>query len=280
MTTQTTITQRNHRRAVRVFWGLLLGATTVSLLGNVAHAVLPYLPRVAVQIGVAAVPPIALLAAVHGIALAVRAGASGKVYCWAVGAVAAIGVGAFSLSFQALSALMQAIGYSGTTAWVFPVIVDAAVAVATLMLIALGDKPARRPRSATASIGAHTSTPPRTVQPPTQGAKAHSKEPEPSGASTLGAHAEWAGDAVAVRPASVHTVQGSAHDEAQIGAGIALDLIASGATTQPPETVLAVLTASRDGASINAAAKAAGINYRTAQRIVEAAQERQLAVAG
>ncbi len=48
------------------------------------------------------------------------------------------------------------------------------------------------------------------------------------------------------------------------------------------ETVLAVLTASRDGASINAAAKAAGINYRTAQRIVEAAQhqQRQLAVVG
>src|SRR6201991_4933421 len=39
----------------------------------------------------AAVPPIALLAAVHGIALAVRARASGRVYCWAVGAVAAIG---------------------------------------------------------------------------------------------------------------------------------------------------------------------------------------------
>ena len=53
-------------------------------------------------------------------------------------------------------------------------------------------------------------------------------------------------------------------------------------TTQPVETVIAVLAASRDGASINAAAKASGINYRTAQRIVEAAggyRQRQLAVA-
>jgi molybdenum-dependent DNA-binding transcriptional regulator ModE len=41
--------------------------------------------------------------------------------------------------------------------------------------------------------------------------------------------------------------------------------------------VIAVLAARRDGASINAAAKASGINYRTAQRIVEAAAEhRQL----
>src|ERR1700758_1968876 len=107
MTTQTEITQRNHRRAVRFFWCFLIGATTVSLAGNIAHAVLPYLPRIVIQIGAAAVPPIALLAAVHGIALAVRAGASGRIYCWAIGAVSAIGVGAFALSFLALRDLMQ-----------------------------------------------------------------------------------------------------------------------------------------------------------------------------
>src|ERR1700758_4826112 len=120
MTTQTEITKTNHRRAVRFFWGLLIGATTVSLVGNVAHAVLPYIPGVVIQIGAAAVPPIALLAAVHGIALAVRAGASGSVYRWAVGAVTAIGLGAFTLSFLALRDLMRVIGYGNTTAWVFP----------------------------------------------------------------------------------------------------------------------------------------------------------------
>ena len=52
----------------------MIGATTISLIGNVAHAVLPYLPPIVMQIGAAAVPPIALLAAVHCIALAVRAG--------------------------------------------------------------------------------------------------------------------------------------------------------------------------------------------------------------
>jgi molybdenum-dependent DNA-binding transcriptional regulator ModE len=46
-------------------------------------------------------------------------------------------------------------------------------------------------------------------------------------------------------------------------------------TTQPVETVIAVLAASHDGASINAAAKASGINYSTAQRIVEGAAERR-----
>ena len=39
---------------------------------------------------------------------------------------------------------MLAIGYSDTTAWVFPAIIDTAVAVSTLMLVALGDKLVRR----------------------------------------------------------------------------------------------------------------------------------------
>jgi molybdenum-dependent DNA-binding transcriptional regulator ModE len=39
--------------------------------------------------------------------------------------------------------------------------------------------------------------------------------------------------------------------------------------------VIAVLVARRSGATVNAAAKAAGINYRTAQRIAEAAEERR-----
>jgi molybdenum-dependent DNA-binding transcriptional regulator ModE len=67
-------------------------------------------------------------------------------------------------------------------------------------------------------------------------------------------------------------VQDRAQIEAtQVDADLAAELIASGATTQRVETVIAVLAASRDGASVNAAAKASGINYRTAQRIVETA---------
>jgi Na+/H+-dicarboxylate symporter len=122
MTNQAEVTRTNHRRAVRFFWGLLIGATLVSLIGNITHAVLVYIPQVVIEIGAVTVPPIALLAAVHGIALAVRAGASGRIYRWAVSAVAAIGVGAFAVSFLALRDLMQVIGYSSATVWIFPVL--------------------------------------------------------------------------------------------------------------------------------------------------------------
>jgi hypothetical protein len=96
---------------------------------------------------------------------------------------------------------------------------------------------------------------------------------------------------VPVQPEPAQTVQGSAQAEstrvdaavAQDDADLASELIASGATTQLVETVIAVLAASRDGASINAAAKASGINYRTAQRIVQSAavhRQRQLVAVG
>jgi molybdenum-dependent DNA-binding transcriptional regulator ModE len=83
-------------------------------------------------------------------------------------------------------------------------------------------------------------------------------------------------------PAQTEGARGDA-EIAQVDADLALELIASGVTTQPVETVVAVLAARRDGASINAAARASGINYRTAQRIVEGAAEhrrRQLAAVG
>ena len=211
MTTQTEITQRNHHRAVRFFWGLLIGATTISLVGNIAHAVLPYIPRIVIQIGAAAVPPIALLAAVHGIALAVRAGASGRVYRWAVSAVAVIGVGAFAVSFLALRDLMLAIGYSSATAWIFPAIIDTAVAVSTMMLVALGDKPARRARTVTTS--ANTKCNDQRAQPSCRVQRAEVTPVAPTRARAQPVQAERAQNFASVQLDPAQTVQVSAQTE-------------------------------------------------------------------
>jgi hypothetical protein len=278
--TQTEIIQTNHRRAVRFFWGLLIGATLVSLIGNITHAVLPYMPHVVIQIGAAAVPPVALLAAMHGIAVAVRAGASGRVYCCAVSAVAAIGAGAFALSFLALRDLMQTVGYSATTAWIFPVLIDTAVAVSAMMLVALGDKPVRRTRTGTASASTQHSALQRWSQTLTRRAKGE-VAPAMTSARAQPVQAKRVPTSASVQPRPAQAVRASAQTEgargdaetAEVDADLASELIASGVTTQPVATVVAVLTASRGGASINAAAKASGINYRTAQRIVERAAE-------
>jgi Protein of unknown function (DUF2637) len=216
------------------------------------------------------VPPIALLAAVHGIALAVRAGASGRVYRWAVGAVAVIGVGAFTVSFLALRHLMRVIGYSSATAWVLPAIIDTAVAVSTLMLVALGDKPARRTRAKSTPATTQTAGPERAGRGPMQSAKDEVTPPAPTRARARTVQASRAQTSGWVQPDPAQTAQAEA---TRANADLASELIASGATTQPVETVVAVLSATHDGATINAAAKASGINYRTAQRIVVAAAE-------
>ena len=269
MTTQTEISQRNHHRAVRFFWVLLIGASTVSLIGNVTHAVLQYIPRIVVQIGAATVPPVVLLVAVHGIALAVRAGASGPVYRSAVAAVAVIGIGAFGMSFLALQGLMLAIGYSPVTAWIFPVLIDTTLAVCTLMIVALGDKPARP-----ASRGGISRS---VMQTPRQTTEQSAKTVARPQVRAPRAHAVQAEDGSSPAPAqfaSMQIAQGPPGSTAtRIDADLASELISLNLTTQPVEIVIAVLAAVRGGASINAAALGSGINYRTAQRIVKAGRQ-------
>ncbi|MCW2624229.1 DUF2637 domain-containing protein, partial [Mycobacterium sp.] len=210
-----------------------------------------------------------------GIALAVRAGASGRVYRWAIAAVAVIGAGAFMLSFRALRDLVIQTGTPPAWAWVFPAIIDTAVGVCTLMLVALGDKPARRARTVTASASAPTPTMQRLAQSRTQSAKAEVTPIAPTRTRAQTAQAKGVQTPVSVQPDPAQTVHDSVQTETtQVDADLASELIAYGVTTQSVETVIAVLAASRDGASINAAAKESGINYRTAQRIVEAAEER------
>jgi hypothetical protein len=174
---------------------------------------------------------------------------------------------------------MQVIGYSSATAWIFPAIIDTAVAVSTLMLVALGDKPARRTRTMTTFANTQLRHLNGCPQSQTQSAKTHVTRLAPASAHAQTAQVEGVQTSVSVQRDPAQIVQDPAQTEstqvdaefARIYADLASDLIASGVTTQPVETVLAVLAASRDGASINAAAKASGINYRTAQRIVEAA---------
>ena len=128
---------------------------------------------------------------------------------WLAGALgtaamaAARTVGAFAVSFLALQDLMQAIGYSSGSAWVFPAIIDTAVAVSTLMLVALGDKPARRTRTATASASTQTPAMQRLTRRAIQRASAE-----------ITAFARAAG-APTVQPERVHTSALAQHEPAQ-----------------------------------------------------------------
>ena len=139
------------------------------------------------------------------------------------------------------------------------------------MLVALEDKPARRTRTVTTSAGAQTPGTRRGVNVPLRSAKAEVTPFAPTSGRAQTALVKRVQTSASVQPDPLRTVQVSAQSELQVDTDFASELIALGVTTQPVDTVIAVLTARRDGASINAAARATGINYRTAQRIVQAA---------
>jgi hypothetical protein len=265
MTTLTEITQRNHRRAVRFFWGFLVGATLVSLIGNVVHAIWRLIPFVVIQIGTAAVPPLLLLAVVHGIALSVRAGASGTVYRWAVTATAVIGAGAFVLSFRALRDLLIQIGTPPAWAWLFPAIIDTAIGVSTMMLVALGDKPARRTRTvaapASAQVKASADAGPAPVSAPPR--------PHPVRADRVASSAKSA----PVDPALLATSAPDQHADAGADhAALAQALVDAGATTKPAAVVASILAAHTEGTALNRIASDLGIHHKTVSKIIDAAE--------
>jgi hypothetical protein len=113
---------RERRSAARFFWMWLTIATAMSVIGNVAHAVLhAESGTVALAAGAALVPPLVLLAATHSIAVLVRTRAGGLTYWCALLMTLALASCAFVLSFAALRSLAVTLGLSASVAWLLAV---------------------------------------------------------------------------------------------------------------------------------------------------------------
>ena len=142
---------------------------------------------------------------------------------------------------------MQVIGYSSTTACIFPAIIDTAVAVSTLMLVALGDKPARRTRTATAPASAQVkpsaSTAPKPISAPVDSALRAASAPDQ--------HADAGADYAALAQA----------------------LVDAGATTKPAAVVASILAAHAEGTALNRIASDTGIHHKTVSKIIDAAEK-------
>ncbi|MFD0362727.1 DUF2637 domain-containing protein [Nocardia sp. GCM10030253] len=153
--------------AIRFFWGELLLVAAMSIGGNIVHAWMnaPEDKKL-VAAFVASFPPIALLAATHGVGLLVRAQRKARIAYWAVVALTAAIAGiAFRLSFDALKELSIQVGMSEELAWLFPLIVDGAIGQATVALLVLArtDRTAPEPVVRTEPQPVHAPEPVRTV---------------------------------------------------------------------------------------------------------------------
>jgi Protein of unknown function (DUF2637) len=138
------------RAAVRFFWVWLILATSVSVAGNVAHAVI-CAPSATVRLAAAAavVPPAVLLGSTHSVALLVRTRRVGVSYWCALAMTIVLAGCAFVLSFDALRDLAVALGMLPDRAWLWPVAIDVSIANSTLSLLSLspprtGPDPAQR----------------------------------------------------------------------------------------------------------------------------------------
>lgn len=265
--TSTELAQRHHRRATRFFWSWLAGATAVSLAGNVAHAVLTASPGTRwLAAAVAAVPPTVLLASVHGIAVLAKTSASGRVYRAAVAATTGLALGAFLLSFVALRDLAVLAHIPAPLAFVLPLVIDLAIGVATLALVAVGDKPTRRvtQRAASPQVSkpsALTSAPRQTTSTATATASATPRSTAPDAPT-------------ASRPAPSNAAQGSpdAPNPAPEVVALASRIVESKAVRQPAHVVARILELSESESRKNVVSDKLGVHHSVVSKVLDAAE--------
>ncbi|MGW5569625.1 DUF2637 domain-containing protein [Nocardia thailandica] len=126
------------RRARVFFWSVLSAAAAVSVTGNAVQALLHNGGLPAVSVAVAVIPPMALLAAVHGVAVLARVDAdSGTVHRVCIAFTVLIAAAAFWMSATALQDLALSTGVPSTEAWLWPLIVEGSMTQATISLLTL-----------------------------------------------------------------------------------------------------------------------------------------------
>lgn len=289
---------KDHGTAVRVWHIILILSVIASVAVNTAHGVLGSGDNLTARVvaGVlGAIPPIVFFALVEALLKTFRAGVYGWLY-WTliVGTVTAASA-AFTLSFIAVLDFARdyAVMSSMWIAWLFPIMFDVVMALSTLAIFALGDKPMKRvtkPKEAATGvssvglipwlkvkfIGGAATVPPLPEQPLTT---LPSVQPvvssRPEKPATVDGGQPPAQRAVSGgRSASVSRPVGTAVtwtvDDADHLAG---RLRATGKTELPIETVTAILVGFAEGQSGRALATAAGVSPTTAQTLKKAAAE-------
>ncbi|MEV6557550.1 DUF2637 domain-containing protein [Nocardia sp. NPDC051756] len=125
-------------RAHVFFWSVLAAAAAISITGNATQAVLHTTALPAIAATVAIVPPLALLAAVHGVSILLGTHAHARgIHFMAAAMTALIAAAAFWLSFTALRSLALLAGIPADEAWLWPLIVEGSMTQSTIALLAL-----------------------------------------------------------------------------------------------------------------------------------------------
>jgi hypothetical protein len=271
------------RGATRFFWLWLFVATSMSVAGNVAHAVMNA-PKgtVALAAVAAVVPPAVLVGSTESVALLIKTRRLGVIYWCALVMTIALAGCAFVLSFDALRDLAVSLGFRPDRAWLWPVAVDVSIAQSTLALLTLA--PARRehaaqprPRSSPGAAARNTDAT-RTQEP--VGSSSPPPRPSPNGVS---AHARPAA-AVAGSVNGARVLTAVPNEPEDVDARVvdpaavaewkptADQLVRDGITSKNPDVVAAILAEHAAGTPPSTIGRRQRVHHTTVGRIVNAAQ--------
>jgi Protein of unknown function (DUF2637) len=242
--------------AARFFWVWLVTASSMSVAGNVTHAIMTA-PRATVALAAAAavVPPAVLLGSTHSVALLVKTRRAGASYWCALTMTIGLAGCAFVLSFDALRDLAISLGFHPDRAWLWPVAIDVSIAQSTLALLTL----APHDRRSKANDGARGSAVPQS----TDSVRADRGQVRPAPQHRSPA----AGVAHTRAPVSVPTGRQTAHWKTA-----ADQLVRDGVTSKDPELVAAILAEHAAGTAPSTIGRRQNVHHSTVNRILSAAQ--------
>lgn len=281
--------EADRARARRFFWTWLVLATVLTLAGNAGHALLPAKAPTWVALTVALVPPVIALIAIHAVTVLARVGeghrAKGSArltFAAAVGVTVLLAAEAAALSYVGLRDVALRAGWAGWAAMLFPIGIDAGIALATLALYHLrpaseadlraARDAARAERAKMTGVGPSTkqaSQPPATrgnsARPATTAAES-TRRPTSQSASQS--------STVVAEPPSRPVGQPSGRPATTPETDHLADRVIShlGLTTSR-EDVARILSLSTAGASARKVAEATGRDRGTVGKVVKAARE-------
>ncbi|MEE6140504.1 DUF2637 domain-containing protein [Mycobacterium sp. 050128] len=269
---------RTHRRAVRFFWVVLIGASVASITGNALHAVVQaehVAPALAAAVATA--PPLVLLGSTEGLSLLIKVHRRPNLTFWAALIMTLLlGVGAFRLSFDALCSLAIRCGIRPSLAWLWPLIIDVTTAQATVALVALTRLHHGRAQAPTAGVNdnAHddneddddqrVGVAPRQLR----GAEAAALE---SAVAPVDGATHSLPVATKVEPVTVASIRDK-HD------GVVRTVVASKRTKQKPEVIEAVLRRHAAGQRAGEISEELKLHHTTVNRILATALHSRAAV--
>ena len=284
------------RGASRFYWCWLIFATSVSVLGNIAHALLVAPDALKLLAAVASVvPPAFLVGSTHSAALSLRARRFALVYVLGLLMTISVAACAFLLSFDALRALAVMLGWPSGRAWLFPIAIDVSIAQATFGLLSLGPTRVSSADEPSNVAESHPASPPPAVDPAP-------RPPRPAGpaAARNGAAIADAGPtprpvstpnrAVAVpdAPAAASTMASkrmltTVADPSAAPTDLselvrwkptAHELVRNGTTSKDPDTVAAILAEHAAGTPPSTISRRRGVHHSTVRRILAGAEAR------